>query len=216
MKATSLSLPLRNARSAKRSFFALFATLFTVVLAAFGAAGCQKYDQLVEYDATVEQRWGDVQAQYQRRSDLVPNLVNTVKASAAHEEQTLKAVSEARANATSIKLTSDDLSDPEKMKAFQKAQDELKGSLSRLMMVQEKYPDLKGNAAFRDLQVQLEGTENRVLRAREQYNEAVKLYNAELGKIKGSAVNSVTGKPFKKREYFQGSAGSEVAPKVAF
>lgn len=197
-------------------FSRLLALLFTLALVVFGATGCQKYDQLVEYDSVVEQKWGDLGAQYQRRADLVPNLVATVKASAAHEEQTLKAVSEARANATSIKLSTEDLSDPEKVKAFQKAQDELKGSLGRLLLVQEKYPDLKANQAFRDLQVQLEGTENRVLRAREQYNEAVKNYNAELGKIGGQVVNKATGKPFKKREYFQSSAGSEVAPKVAF
>lgn len=196
--------------------FTFLAALFTLSVPASTLVGCQKYDELVERDATVDQKWADLQAQYQRRSDLVPNLVATVKGSATHEEQTLKSVSDARANATSIKLTSDDLSDPEKMKAFQKAQDELKGSLSRLMMVQEKYPDLKANQGFRDLQVQLEGTENRLLRSREQFNEAVKLYNAELGKISGSVVNKATGKPFKKREYFQATAGSEAAPKVAF
>ena len=198
---------------------AVYATLLSLFLVVFGATslpGCQKYDELVERDATVEQKWADVQAQYQRRADLVPNLVATVKASAAHEEETLKQVSEARAKATSVNLTTEDLSDPAKMQAFQKAQDDLKGSLGRLLMIQEKYPDLKANQGFRDLSVQLEGTENRVLRSREQYNEAVKLYNAELGKIGGSAVNKATGKPFKKREYFQGSAGSEVAPKVAF
>lgn len=193
--------------------------LAALVVLAFGGVnltGCQKYDELVERDATVEQRFGDLQAQYQRRADLVPNLVATVKASAAHEEQVLTDVAKARAAATSINLTTEDLSDPAKMQAFQKAQDDLKGSLSRLLVVQEKYPDLKANAAFHDLQVQLEATENRVLRAREQYNEAVKLYNAELGKISGSVVNKATGKPFKKREYFQAAAGSEAAPKVAF
>src|SRR6476659_8507945 len=131
-------------------------TMLTALFVAFGLTGCQKYDQLVEYDATVEQRWGDVQAQYQRRADLVPNLVATVKASAAHEEETLKQVAEARARATSVNLTTDDLSDPAKMQAFQKAQDELKGSLSRLLVVQEKYPDLKAHQGFRDLQGQLE------------------------------------------------------------
>ncbi len=114
--------------------------------------------------------------------------MNVVKGSAKHEEQVLKEVTEARAQAASIKLTSDDLTDPEKMAAFQKAQDQLKGSLSRLMVVQEAYPDLKANSAFHDLQVQLEGTENRILRSREQYNDAVRDYNAELGKIHGAAV----------------------------
>src|SRR6185369_2441006 len=113
---------------------AAFWSLVVVLVLGTSTTGCAKYDELVERDATVEQKWGDLEAQYQRRADLIPNLVNTVKASAAHEEQTLKSVSEARANATSIKLTADDLSDPEKMKAFQKAQEELKGSLSRLLM----------------------------------------------------------------------------------
>lgn len=206
-----------NLLSTVRTFH-LLPLLTSLLLIVFGAStvGCQKYDELVERDATVEQKWGDLQAQYQRRTDLVPNLVATVKAAAGQEQETLKQVSEARARATGITLTADDLSDPQKMQAFQKAQDELKGSLSRLLVVQEKYPDLKSNQGFRDLQVQLEGTENRLLRAREQYNEAVKLYNAELGKISGTAVNKATGKPFKKREYFQATAGSEAAPKVAF
>lgn len=207
-------------RAPSRPTFSPLATLFAAMVALFGvlfgASGCQKYDELIEKDATADQKWADLEAQYQRRADLVPSLVETVKASAKQEDATLKSVSEARASATSIKLTADDLTDPAKVAAFQKAQDELKGSLSRLLMVQEKYPDLKFSQAFRDLQVQLEGTENRILRAREQYNEAVKNYNTELGKIRGAAVNQVTGKPFKKREYFQASAGSQVAPKVSF
>lgn len=211
-----MPLPLAiSSLSPRRAVLALLA-FFSLAFVAFGASGCQKYDELVERDATVEQKFADVQAQYQRRADLVPNLVATVKASAAHEEETLKAVADARAAATSVKLTTEDLSDPAKLAAFQKAQDQLKGSLGRLLVVQEKYPELKANQGFRDLQVQLEATENRILRSREQYNEAVKLYNAELGKIGGSVVNKATGQPFKKREYFQASAGSEVAPKVAF
>jgi LemA protein len=176
---------------------------------------CQSYDVLVDKDQTCQQKWADVEANLQRRADLVPNLVATVKAAAKHEEDTLEKVTQARAMATSIKLTADDLSDPEKMKAFQKAQDELKGSLSRLMLVQEKYPELRANSAFHDLQVQLEGTENRILRAREQYNAAVKEYNAELGMIRGQAVNKATGKPFKPREYFNASPEALTAPKVS-
>jgi LemA protein len=193
---------------------------FTVVVvcAIFAALfiQCQSYDVLVDKDQACQQKWADVEANLQRRADLVPNLVSTVKASAKHEEDTLEKVTQARAMATSIKLTSDDLSDPEKMKAFEKAQDELKGSLSRLMLVQEKYPDLKANSAFHDLQVQLEGTENRILRAREQYNAAVRDYNAELGKIRGQAVNKATGKPFKAREYYNASPDALAAPKVSF
>jgi LemA protein len=187
----------------------------SALLAAF-FSGCQSYDTLVDKDQVCQQKWADVEANLQRRYDLVPNLVATVKGSAKHEEETLEKVTQARAMATSIKLTADDLTDPEKMKAFQKAQDDLKGSLSRLMLVQEKYPDLKANSAFHDLQVQLEGTENRILRAREQYNAAVKDYNAELGKIKGQAINKATGKPFKPREYFNASPEALTAPKVSF
>ena len=186
------------------------------VVSATSVSGCQKYDQLVEADAVADQKWANIEAQLQRRYDLIPNLVSTVKASAKHESETLTKVMEARAAATQIKLTSDDLTDPAKMAAFQKAQDNLKGSLSRLLVAQESYPDLKANAAFRDLQTQLEGTENRILRAREEYNAAVKTFNAELGKVGGSVVNKVTGKPFKPRVYFAASAEAQAAPKVSF
>ncbi|HEU4412411.1 MAG TPA: LemA family protein [Polyangiaceae bacterium] len=196
------------------SWLRTFAWAFALALAAL--PGCQKYDELVEKDQTAEQRWADVEAQLQRRYDLVPNLVETVKASAKSEASILAQVTEARSQAASIKLTGEDLSDPAKMAAFQKAQDNLKGSLSRLMVVQEQYPDLKSNQNFRNLQVQLEGTENRLLRSREQYNAAVRDYNAELAKIGGSVVNKVTGRPFKPRVYFQATEESKVAPKVSF
>ena len=181
-----------------------------------GASGCSKYDELVDRDQLAQRRWADVEAQLQRRADLVPNLVATVKASAKHEEDTLRQVTQARAEATSIKLSAEDLEDPAKVAAFQKAQDQLKGSLSRLLAIQENYPDLKANAAFHDLQVQLEGTENRILRARELYNEAVGEYNAALAKVGGMAVNRATGRPFKPRVYFQASPGAEAVPKVSF
>lgn len=187
--------------------------LFSVALL---APGCQRYDELVERDQIAAQKWGDLEAQLQRRYDLVPNLVATVKASAQHEEDTLAKVTEARASAASIKLTADDLTDPAKMEAFQKAQDQLKGALSRLLVVQEQYPDLKANKAFHDLQIQLEGTENRILRAREEYNQAAREYNAELLKIGGQVVNKVTGQPFKPRVYFSAPAEAQAAPKVSF
>ncbi len=188
----------------------------TLAAAAVGLPGCQKYDQLIEADATADQRWANVEAQLQRRYDLVPNLVSTVKASAKHEQETLTKVMEARAAATQIKLSADDLSDPAKVAAFQKAQDNLKGSLSRLLVAQEAYPELKANQGYRDLQTQLEGTENRILRAREEYNAAVKTFNAELGKVGGQVVNKVTGKPFKPRVYFSASTEAQAAPKVSF
>jgi LemA protein len=183
---------------------------------AFSIAGCSKYDELVEKDQLCQEKWADVETQVQRRYDLVPNLVATVKGSAAHEEKTLEAVTQARADATGIRLTADDLEDPAKVAAFQKAQDRLKGTLSRLLVTQESYPDLKANAQFHDLMIELEGTENRIGRAREEYNGKVGDYNATLGKISGQIVNKATGKPFKPRVYFTASTEAEVAPKVTF
>lgn len=199
-----------------RAPFVMF--LGMLVVLAFGAFGsaCQSYDVLVQKDQVTQQKWADVDAQLQRRADLVPNLVATVKASAKHEEDTLAKVTQARADATSIKLSADDLEDPAKMAAFQKAQENLHGALSRLLVTQEAYPDLKANAAFHDLQVQLEGTENRILRARQEYNAAVSDFNAELGKVRGQVVNKATGKPFKPRQYFSASADAQAVPKVSF
>jgi LemA protein len=180
------------------------------------AAGCDNYDRLVELDSTCDEKWADIQAQLQRRYDLIPNLVATVKGQANFEQQTLEKVTEARASATQIKMTSDDLTDPAKMEAFQKAQGQLSGALSRLLVASENYPQLQSNSAFHDLRVDLEGTENRVNRARQDYNAAVKDYNAELGKIRGQAINKITGKPFKKREYFNADTAAQAAPKVSF
>jgi len=193
----------------------VFSLVLLPVLALFGP-GCSKYDELVQKDQVCQQTWADVEAQVQRRYDLVPNLVATVKGSAAHEETTLAAVTQARADATSIKLTADDLEDPAKVAAFQKAQDGLHSALSRLLVTQEAYPDLKANAQFHDLMIQLEGTENRIARAREEYNKAVGDYNSTLGKISGQIVNKATGKPFKARVYFTASTEAEAAPKVSF
>jgi LemA protein len=178
--------------------------------------GCQKYDELIAKDQVAEQRWADLEAALQRRADLIPNLVNTVKAAAASEKEILTGVLEARAKATSIQLRGEDLQDPAKVAAFQRAQEGLSGALARLMVVQEKYPDLKSNENFRALQVQLEGTENRILRSREQYNAAVADYNTELGKIRGAVVKRATGGTFKPREYFRASPESQAAPKVNF
>jgi LemA protein len=184
--------------------------------ALFALPGCGRYDELVEKDQIAAEKWSNVEAELQRRYDLVPNLVATVKASAKHEEDTLAKVAEARAQATQIKLTSDDLTDPAKMAAFEKAQGQLRGALSRLLAVQETYPDLKANRSFHDLQIQLEGTENRIKRAREEYNAAARDYNATLLKIGGQVVNKVTGQPFKPRVFFQATPESQVAPKVSF
>jgi LemA protein len=198
-----------------RALFALVLPWLSLALAV-SLPGCSKYDELVQKDQVCQQTWADVEAQVQRRYDLVPNLVATVKGSAAHEETTLAAVTQARADATSIKLTADDLEDPAKVAAFQKAQDGLHSALSRLLVTQEAYPDLKANAQFHDLMIQLEGTENRIARAREEYNKAVGDYNSTLGQISGQLVNKATGKPFKARVYFTAQTEAEAAPKVAF
>ncbi len=187
-----------------------------VLLALALVMGCENYDKLVDLDATCDQKWGDVQTQLQRRYDLIPNLVSTVKGQANFEKDTLEKVTEARASATQVKLSGEDFSDPQKMADFNKAQSQLSGSLSRLLVASENYPELKSNQAFHDLRVELEGTENRINRARQDYNAAVKDYNSELGKIRGQAVNKVTGKPFKKREYFSADVDAKAAPKVSF
>ncbi len=210
------ALTLRPTRASLASLLFSLSMALVLALASLVGSGCQRYDSLVAKDQTAAQKWADVEAQLQRRYDLIPNLVATVKAAAKHEEDTLTKVTEARSQAASIKLTADDLSDPAKMAAFQKAQSELSSALSRLMVVQEAYPDLKANENFHSLQVQLEGTENRVLRAREEYNAAATDYNTELGKVGGQVVNKVTGKTFKPRLLFSASAEAQTAPKVTF
>lgn len=178
---------------------------------------CAKYDELVEKDQGAQERWSNVEANLQRRAELIPNLVNTVKASANYEKETLEKITQARAAATSIKLSADDLTDPAKVKQFQEAQDKISQSaISRLLVSNENYPKLQASGQFTDLMKQLEGTENRILRAREEYNASVKDYNAELLKIRGSVVNKATGQPFKPRVYFTASSESQAAPKVSF
>jgi LemA protein len=191
--------------------------LFVTVLAFLvSCGGVRKYDSLVEANAVCDQKWADIETELQRRYDLIPNLVATVKASAAHEEKVLAEVTQARASASQIKLTTDDLTDPTKMAEFSEAQSKLTGVLGRLLVTQEAYPDLKANAQFHDLTVELEGTENRIARSRQEYNEAVKTYNAELAKVSGRVVNKITGKPFKPRVFWSASAAAHEAPKVSF
>ncbi|HEY7321270.1 MAG TPA: LemA family protein [Candidatus Binatia bacterium] len=150
--------------------------LLFVGLATFFIAGCG-YNQLQGLDEQVKAAWAEVQNQYQRRADLIPNLVNTVKGASQFEQDTLQKVIEARAQATSIKLDAQALSNPELFKKFEQAQQNLSGALSRLMLVVERYPELKANQNYRDLQAQLEGTENRIAVARKRYVEAVAEYN---------------------------------------
>lgn len=191
------------------------AVLVVVLLVLFaGCAGCSTYNSLVASEERVEQVWGDVETQYQRRADLVPNLVNTVRGAADFEQETLESVTEARARATSINLDADDLDDPAAMRAFQEAQSELSGALSRLLAVSENYPQLRATEAFRDLQAQLEGTENRITVARRDYNESVRQYNTEVRRFPTSIFAGVFG--FDRRTPFEADEGTEVAPEVDF
>jgi LemA protein len=192
--------------------------LFAMLCAAlFALTGCQHYNVLVDKDATADQRWADLQAQLQRRADLIPNLVSTVRASAQHEENTLREVTEARARATSIQLSGEDLENPARVAQFQQAQDQLSHALSRLLVANEAYPQLQANANYHDLMVQLEGTENRILRAREQYNAAARDYNAELNRVGGAVLNRATNRHFRPRVYFTTtSTDVQTAPRVQF
>jgi LemA protein len=199
-------------------------TILTTVLLAISLNSCnqgiQKYDTLVDKDEACNEAWSGIDATLQRRADMIPQLVAVVKGSAAHEENTLTAVIQARANATrpEIKLDpkSDDFTDPAKMAAFQAAQGQLSQALGRLMVTQEAYPTLQANAAFHDLQVEIEGTENRILRSREVYNGAARDFNTELRHVSGKIINPITNHEFKPRVYFTADADAKVAPKIDF
>lgn len=187
--------------------------LIIAAVAVIGMWVMSTYNGLVSEDEEVKKVWGNVEASYQRRADLIPNLVEIVKGYAKHEENTLKEVVEARSKATSIQLNADDL-DEESMKKFQEAQAQLQGALSRLMAVSEAYPDLKANEQFMQLQSQLEGTENRINEARKTYNEAVKPYNEKVRMFPGNIVAGLFG--FKVKSEFQADADAKNAPKVQF
>lgn len=172
-----------------------------------------QYNGLVGSRENVNTKWANVEAQYQRRSDLIPNLVATVKGAADFEKSTLEAVIQARANATSIKVNADDLT-PEKLQQFQQAQAQLSSALGRLLAVAEAYPQLKSVGNFSELQAQLEGTENRINEARRQFNEAAQEYNTSRQRFPRVLFASMFG--FKEKPYFQADAGSEKAPTVKF
>lgn len=191
------------------------ALVFILLLVGFaGCAGCGTYNGLVTLDESVDRAWADVETQYQRRADLIPNLVNTVQGAADFEQETLESVTSARARATSITITANDLNDPQKMRSFMEAQQELGRSLGRLLAVAENYPQLRATEAFRDLQVQLEGTENRINVARRDYNQAVQTYNTGVRKFPANIVASFFG--FERKTPFEADAGAEQAPEVDF
>lgn len=186
--------------------------LIVIVLAVFFGVG--SYNSLVEQDEQVVEAWANVETQYQRRADLIPNLVSTVRGAADFEQETLEAVVNARARATSINIEAEDLNDPARMQEFMAAQESLGGALGRLLVVAEDYPQLRATESFRDLQNQLEGTENRITVARRDYNDAVQTYNTRVRRFPTSIVAGLTG--FDRKTPFEAQPGSEKAPIVDF
>lgn len=177
-------------------------------------SGCG-YNSLQIKEEGVFKAWADVEATLQRRGDLIPNLVETVKGYASHEAETLEAVINARSKATSVQLTTDDLSNPGAMSQFQAAQGGLSSALGKLMVVVERYPDLKANQNFLDLQTQLEGTENRINVARQRYNEVVETFNASIRKFPESLTNSLI-LHLDRKEYYKADEATREVPKVTF
>lgn len=177
-------------------------------------SGCG-YNTMQANEEAVIAAWGNVESSYQRRADLIPNLVEVVKGYAKHEAETLTAVTEARAKVGSMQVTKDVLNNPDSMSKFQQAQGELSGALSRLMVVVERYPDLKANQNFLDLQNQLEGTENRINVARERYNSSVQIFNTSIRTFPNSMTNSLL-LHLQRKEAFKAEEGAKAAPKVKF
>ena len=175
--------------------------------------GVSGYNGLVSMDEGVQNKWADVETQYQRRADLIPNLVNTVKGYAAHEKETLEGVVKARSEATSVKVDPENMT-AEQMAQYQKAQNGVSSALSKLLLVVEKYPDLKANQNFLELQSQLEGTENRITVARRDFNGAAKEYNTTIRKFPKNILAGMFG--FEKKAYFEAQEGAEKAPEVQF
>ncbi len=194
--------------------FADFIKIMFVALLLSMLAGCG-YNTMQANEEAVTAAWGDVEASYQRRADLIPNLVEVVKGYAKHEADTLKAVTEARAKVGSVQASKELINDPQAFAKFQQAQGELSGALSRLMVVVEKYPDLKANQNFMDLQNQLEGTENRINVARVRYNKTVQEFNTSIRTFPNSLTNSLI-LHLKRKEPFKAEEGAKVAPKIKF
>ncbi|MCI6897688.1 MAG: LemA family protein [Prevotella sp.] len=189
----------------------LIITIVVIVLVALW--GISSYNGLVGMDEKVSNKWANVETQYQRRSDLIPNLVNTVKGYAKHESQTLEAVMAARSQATQVKIDPSNCT-PQQLAAYQKAQGDVTTALGKLLAITENYPDLKANQNFLELQSQLEGTENRINVARKDFNDSAKKYNTSLRRFPRNIIASMFG--FEKRNYFEAEAGAEKAPKVEF
>ncbi len=188
--------------------------LLTVIVIGFVLWGVGVYNSLVSLDEGVNQAWSQVENQYQRRADLIPNLVNTVKGVANFEKETYTAVAEARSQAAKIKLTPEMLSDPNAFAKFQSAQDNLGSALSRLLVTVERYPELKANENFLQLQAQLEGTENRISVERRKFNQIVQQYNTKIRRFPANFIAGIAG--FTQKQYFKAAEGSEKPPEVKF
>lgn len=188
--------------------------LVIVAILAIGVmSAISTYNGLVKMDENVSGQWANVETQYQRRADLIPNLVNTVKGYASHEKETLEGVVAARSQATQIKIDVNDLT-PEKLAEYQKAQGAVTSALGKLLAITENYPDLKANQNFLELQAQLEGTENRINVARKNFNDAAQAYNTDIRRFPKNIFAGMFG--FEKRVYFEAASGAETAPKVEF
>ncbi len=192
-----------------------FFLLLLVALVALPALNGCGYNQIQKNEEAVFSAWADVEATYQRRADLIPNLVETVKAYASHEQETLQAVTEARSSVGKAQINTGELGDPAAMQKFQQAQGALSGALSRLLVTVERYPDLKANQNFLDLQHQLEGTENRINVARQRYNNAVQTFNSSIRTFPNNLTNKFLLN-LERKEPFKAEAGAETAPKVKF
>jgi len=195
-----------------KKIFSKIIMLATAAIVSASLSSCN-YNSLVDKQQTVDQTWAQVENQYQRRADLIPNLVNTVKGYAAHESETLEKVIEARAKATSITIDAENLNE-ETLAKYQQAQGELSQALKSLLAVSEAYPDLKANENFMNLQTQLEGTENRIATERMRYTEAVKNYNTAIKKFPTVIYAGWFG--FEAKPQFKAEAGAEKAPEVKF
>lgn len=187
--------------------------IIIAVIAVIAIYGVSSYNSMVSQEEAVGTAWSNVENQYQRRADLIPNLVNTVKGYAAHEKETFDAVVSARAKATQTTVSIDDLT-PEKMEAYQRAQGEVGSALSRLLAVTENYPELKANENFQTLQAQLEGTENRISVERRNFNDVARAYNTSIRRFPKNIFAGMFG--FEKRPYFEAQEGAEKAPEVKF
>ncbi|MFZ5947543.1 MAG: LemA family protein [Stygiobacter sp.] len=188
-----------------------FVVLFAILIVSWGIG---KYNSFVSLNEGVKSSWSQVENVYQRRADLIPNLVATVKGVANFEKETYIAVTEARAKVGQVKITADQLDDPEAFARFQKAQDGLSGALQRLMVVAENYPQLKANENFLQLQAQLEGTENRITVERQKFNQVVQEYNTAIKRFPGMVIANFGG--FREKQYFKAAEGAEEVPKVQF